>query len=136
MEIKHFNVQEFVFPELYDVYGDESIQFISKNIILTAIQLREIFGVMYINTWLFGGDLKYRGLRPYDCPIGALKSSHKTGKAIDFHFKNATTEEVREYILKNRFSFPLVNRMEMDTDTWIHLDHAGIMQDQIVMFKG
>lgn len=117
---------EFVPKEIYEVYGDNSIWFINKEIVSAAQFLRDFFGVpLVINNWFEQGDFNYSGYRPPDCLIGAKYSQHKLKSAIDCRSDKITPAEMREAILKNekKFMEAGVTCFESDTPTWLHIDN-------------
>lgn len=139
-----FITQEFVPPEIYNKFGERSINFIKPTTIITANQLRQRYGPMYINTWVFSNKgTRYRGYRPptldSDPIYGvrfARKSEHYFGGAIDYNFQDITIEEAYSDILKNRMLFPYIHRMEANPTTWIHSDSKDEFYDTIVIVKG
>ncbi len=125
MLTKNFIIQEFVTPEIYKIFGENSIWFIDKRIINVAQYLRETLNVpATINNWHSGGQYKESCLRNFQTSTGAKYSQHKYGRAADIKFYGLTPEEVRDYIRKN---FPVLSTMglttiEKDTPTWVHVD--------------
>lgn len=80
----------------------------------------------------------YRGFRPRSHQ-SARYSQHKFGRAVDFHVKNMTPDEVRQYILDNEQEFLNMGltRLEHgdDAPTWVHLDLAWTGLDSIYVFR-
>lgn len=50
---------------------------------------------IFINTWWWGGSSELRGWRPMDCPIGALSSTHKFFRGVDFIVEGISSEQIR-----------------------------------------
>jgi hypothetical protein len=64
---------------------------------------------------------QYGGFRPQDCPVGAPKSSHKTGQGIDIYdprHELATWFHKHAAVLKDH---GLAMEHPDDTPTWLHL---------------
>lgn len=135
MIAKYFDIREFVSPAVYNRYNQVAWWFIDPRLIITADSLREIFGPMIINDWMFGGSFRYRGFRSaldLDAPPAPF-SQHRFGRAFDSHFKNATVQEVRKYILANPAKFPHIRGLELDVN-WLHCDTRN--SDKLITFRG
>lgn len=133
--LKHFVIKEFVPPEVWNAEGENAIARIDPLILLTAEQVREFFDApVTINNWSLGGQLRYRGYRPASCTVGAKKSMHREGKAIDFDIKGLTAQQGRKRILDNQNSFPHIRRMERGV-SWVHVDIKDTGKDEIVLFN-
>lgn len=103
---------------------------VDVKIILVAQWLRDKLGKpITINDWASGGSYRYSGLRPEDCPIGAKKSAHKEGKAIDIKVKGMTAKEVFEFCLKYSDELYAMGVREIEDNrfapTWTHLSTRG-----------
>lgn len=101
---------------------EELISFIDPMLICSDQLLRDIFGPATINNWWDGGERIYSGFRPVNCSIGAQFSDHKKGMASDKIFKNATPDEVREYI-KAHWKDLGITKIEEDV-SWVHTSVA------------
>ena len=135
---KYFNLDEFVPPETYSKFKSDAIWFTTKAIIESAFHLRTKFGECTINDWYIGGDYKYSGYRPITCRVGADNSLHRCGKAADLKFKNATPEEVRNYIKSNAPIFLALGltTIESNTDSWVHIDCRTTNANYILEVNG
>jgi len=118
---KYFKIQELVPKEVYKDLANYAWSLIDNRVLLTLDQLRKRYGAIIINTWYYGGDAEWRGLRPVDCPIGSKYSQHKYGRAADCTFKYVRAETVRGDILNNPRMFPHINAIELDV-SWLHFD--------------
>ena len=132
---ENFVAGEFLPPDAHE-YTDDPLSLITEWQIRVAEALRERFGVTYLNTWIYGGNLVARGIRiPYGvtAKIGVAGSRHRLGLAIDASFKNITADEARKKIKADEFFFMLkgVSRFENGV-SWLHVD-AGL---QITSFNG
>ncbi len=125
---KYFKLQE-MFPrdyykEVYPQLGDMMWILIDNRILFTADMLRERYGTMVVNDWLWRTDNanNYRGFRPHNCTVGAVFSQHRFGRALDCKFKNVEAEEVRLDIRSNdKYAFKYITAIELDV-TWLHID--------------
>ena len=102
-------------------YGDTRWQWFDDRALITLEKLREWAGTTLINDWYWGGENQWGGLRPLNCPVGALMSQHRFGRAFDPKFVFKTADEVREYILSNRDKFPYITCLEFGIP-WTHFD--------------
>jgi hypothetical protein len=134
---KHFASHEFLPPEIYQVYGDRGLMFMDSRILWTADALRDYFKApVYINNWFWKGQTRYRGLRPFDCAVGARLSQHKFGRAIDFFVKGIESDEVRKEIKAHpgEASFTYITAAEEDIPH-VHLDCRNTNKEGITWFK-
>lgn len=135
---KHFRIEELVYPGFYEAHkhrGNMIWLAFDQRVLITVDALREHFGSIYVNTWLWGGPLNFSGLRPMNCEEGAALSQHKFGRATDPKFKKVTADEVREDMRKHgcmdpkqdRHGLPLRYRYircieEFPDMSWFHFD--------------
>lgn len=123
----NFYLQEFVTPYLYKKWKDKSVIFVDERIIYLAQWIRDRFGKpMTINNWHSGGKFQYRGVRPANCSVGASKSQHKFGRAIDFTIVGFCGKEIQRDIRNNQreyynYGLRAVESIEK-APTWMHLD--------------
>lgn len=121
---KNFSLAEFVHPDFINILGDRAALLVNKNLIDTAQALRDQLQTpIKINDWHSGGNFKFSGLRPLNSSVGAKRSIHKTGHAIDLKSK-VTAEKVYYHILNNQDKYPYITRMENieHTPTWNHVE--------------
>lgn len=125
---KYFKLQEFFpkdyFNQTYSKLGERMWLLIDNRILWTADHLRERYGPMIANDWLWrvNNGNNYRGFRPSDCTIGATFSQHRFGRALDCKFKHVDVEEIRQEIIQNdAFDFKYITTVEMDV-SWLHFD--------------
>lgn len=134
-----FCLQEYVSRETYEQHGDKCVRWISDTLIradralITALELYFNRPVSCtINSWVFGGDRQFSGLRRKGEPYFREYSLHSSGQASDkqFKFKDTgepiATREVYDFIREHQDEFYAlgVRRMEdiRDAPTWIHWD--------------
>ncbi len=121
---KYFLLHEITYPgtvslgtmKYFDPGYFEAIDFI-----------REFFGKpVYANNWAWGGKMRYRGLRPFNCRVGSSKSQHKYGRGFDFNIKGMTPDEIRRAILENKIEFLKHGWTTIEdgqyAPTWVHID--------------
>lgn len=122
-----FILQEFVPKEIYDQFGDNSIWFIDKDIVLLADFIRSRFGKpMTINNWHSGGQFNNRGFRMPNCATGGFLSQHKLKNAIDFNIEGKTPQEVYKDIMDNQDMYLKAGATTVEdieyTNGWNHID--------------
>jgi len=97
-----------------------------KRILITADRLRERYGPMLCNTYVFGGNHQFRGWRPWKCSVGATYSQHKFGRAIDLEPVQVTVNEIHADMRRRGREIPAfeyVGRVEDAPGmTWLHVD--------------
>lgn len=123
----YFYLYEFVPKEIYERWGDKSIWFIDRRIVLLADFIRDRFGKpMTINNWHEGGPFSYRGFRQRSCEVGGDLSQHRFGRAIDFSIKDTTVEEIYKDINDNFDMYSKAGLTTIEdisfTTHWIHAD--------------
>lgn len=138
---KHFAVQEYIPPEIYNALGDKSILLMDYRVLKTDDSIREHFGKPIImNTWHNKklvekyGVRKYSGFRQAECTIGSVFSQHKYGRASDKIMLYLDIEEVRKEILKNQKHFPYITVIE-DKVSWLHTDCRCIVDSEIQLIN-
>jgi len=137
----HFEYHEFFSSGL--LYN-QSESFMRKLLDPRLVPLMELIrstfdNPVYCNNWYWGGNMMYRGFRPWTTPFGVPYSQHKFGRAMDFNVKDITPDEVRSYILNHQSMFMNagLTRIEdgRDATTWVHVDLAWTGQNSIVTFR-
>lgn len=121
---KNFVIQEFVYPEMFEKYGEKAQWFIDKRIVQACQLLRDKVGrSITINNWHSGGHYKESGLRTFDTSTGARFSQHKFGAAADLKIDDMGGEEMRDVVKKYWPDLKgLISTIEDDTDSWLHMD--------------
>jgi hypothetical protein len=112
---------------LPDGYSDLSV--IDKDLLAIYGVIKNKFPDVWVNLNGKQRVHNYCGWRPQDCKVGAAKSAHKQGKALDFHCKNLN--ELREWIAANNDTLG-ITRMECSsaTPTWCHIDIMPLTEAQ------
>lgn len=146
---KYFQPYELIPPELYtydmmvsETARERAYEMMDEKLLITIdiIRGKIIKAPLICNTWYQDGNRKYSGLRPADCAIGAPKSQHKLGKAVDLLCNKYTAEEMRQMIEQNQHLLPYPIRIEKDV-WWLHIDvkertRGPHCNDKILYFKG
>ena len=109
------------------------------RILRTADVLRERYGKLICNDWYWRTSFnspeihgnEYRGWRPPNCPVGAVMSSHKWGRALDLIPLECTVEEIRNDIINNPTSFKYIKAIEMEVP-WLHIDCRSWYENKIL----
>lgn len=143
MVSKHFTIQEFVYPEAYEKYGEKSIDLIDKRLIYIAEFLREDIGLpVTINDWHIGGQFHESGLRDPNTKTGSPLSAHKKGKAIDPKVKGWDGKMWYDYVRRNAAKLYALGLRRIEdrkiATTWCHMDtkeHEELNTIQIVDLK-
>ena len=122
---KYFKIYELVPPTVYQERGHKAWELLDENLLRVIDELRNIFGSATINSWKWGGEFKWSGLRTANCKIGSKYSQHRFGRAADMKFKNISPKEVRA-IIKNDARFwgrvMGIKCIENKTPSWLHVD--------------
>ncbi len=122
---KYFELYELVDRATYEKWGEDAWNLLNPDLLYSLDGLREFFGVpCYINNWYNGhGKDQYKGYRPPDCPIGALRSEHKKGNAADPIIEGIDAETARQKILDNQDHPLLCKIMRLEANVpWLHID--------------
>lgn len=118
----YFVLQEFVPPEIYSIYGANSIWFVDEEMVESIILLRkDLDAPCTINNWHTGGQYKNSGFRMPDTLVGGKLSQHKMKAAHDLKFRGIHPDQVRQH-LRNTFGRYCFTTIEKDTPTWTHVD--------------
>jgi hypothetical protein len=134
-----FRLEEYVPKSVFEKHGERSVRFISTALIEADYQLLQDLEKHYgrdiscsINTWVFGGDRDYSGLRVEGEPYFRPHSMHSMGSGSDkiFTFKDTgarvDNKKVYQLIRDNEAKYYAlgIRRMEdiRDASTWIHWD--------------
>lgn len=131
---KHFNTEELVSKQVYEIIGDAAIKLFDPKALETLEIIREIVNVPLIcNNWAEGGSRDDCGYRDLLCTVGAKKSAHKDGMAFDLISNKMTAQEMRDLIIANQDKLPYNIRIE-DNVSWLHFDvrNKGV---KIYLFK-
>lgn len=120
---EHFKIHELVPPQVYQDRGEKAWELFDERILMAIDDLRDSYGSITINNYMYGGDREWSGLRTPDSPWYSPYSQHTFGRAVDCLFKDADVEEVRKAILADDQIpyLPDITAVELDT-SWLHID--------------
>lgn len=127
MKPKWFKLEELLpksfYRKWYPIYRDKLWLLFDDRVLDTQDALRDIYGKMVCNTWLWGGNHQYRGWRPWNCRVGAKLSQHKSGRANDSVFIDVDTSQVRQDIINDihPYAFRHITAVEISVP-WLHFD--------------
>jgi len=123
---KYFRIGELVPKPFYEIHADKALNIwfvFDYRLLWTIDQLREKWGPLVANTWLWGGSSHYRGYRPADSTVGAALSQHKFGRAVDLIPIAEPVEDIRKDIIDKPYhpSYQHITCIEEDV-SWLHID--------------
>ncbi len=118
---RFFKTQELVPPSIYKQRGERSLSLIDDRVLITLDQLRRVLGPCTVNDWCFGGRFEQSGLRTDECKAYSPTSQHTFGRAMDCKFRDHTAEEVRQFVINSKETFPFITFIETDV-SWFHFD--------------
>lgn len=127
-----FAAHELVPETVYMYRGDRSWELLDDRLLITLDALREQFGPITVNNYMWGGDREWAGLRTANSPYGTEYSQHRFGRAADCIFTKNSVDTVRDYILGHPDAFPYINSVELET-SWLHFDVRNC--DRILTYK-
>ena len=136
---KNFFLDEFFPKETYLEKTQEEMEaMLDPTLPLICQKLRKIWGPMLINSWWYPevtNPRNYAGWRPKNCTVGAKKSMHKEGRAVDPIFLNISADEVRRAIIADnqRFFDMGIRRIENEV-SWLHLDTKQVARQKEIIF--
>ena len=136
MMSKHFKIHELVPLELYNLVDEEVLwRMIPDELIETMDYIKEKFhhGTCTVNSYHFGGDRGFSGLRMTNSPYYSKTSQHTKLNALDMIFSSYTAKDVRDYILENPEEFPHIGGLEMGV-SWLHWDIRPRVEGKIQLF--
>ena len=140
MLTNNFRLEEFIDPDTFKKYGEQSIWFIDVRIVTLAQFIRERIGKpCTVNNWHSGGSYQYSGFRPPTCSIGAKLSQHRFGRGIDLKVKGMTADELRQDIENNYSIYRKVGLTTIEdvayAPTWCHIDIRETGLDTLKIVK-
>ena len=143
---KYFKAKELVSPEVYKVHGENSIKYISEDILIFLDSLREELGVpILVNRPKLG--ITQRGLRTTVDELVQTKvkenrlylSPHVLGRGVDFEVPGLDLKYVYNKIINNPKKYITIKRIENPNVTipkgYIHVDNIETGKNGIYIFR-
>lgn len=118
---RYFRIEELVPPEVFHIRGDLAWELLDSRMLGALDLLRDRFGKITVNNWVWGGDREWSGLRTPDSPFYSPYSQHTFGRAADCLFASVSADEVRSEIISSPHLFPRIMSVELDV-SWLHFD--------------
>ena len=135
MKADFFEIYELVYPEMFKTWGEKAWQFINPSLIKVQDELRrQINETLYVNTYNWGGDREFSGLRPFNSSVGAKLSIHKFGSATDSIASTKSADELREIILNKFELFRGIGCLEIGIN-WLHMDVRNNVNDEVLFIN-
>lgn len=135
---KHFKIEELVPQKLFEEYKkkdsiDKLWLIFDKKLLELADNLREDYGSMTCNNWLWGGNRNLSGFRPFnEKDTGASLSQHKFGRALDLIPKHVEPDEMRNDIINKKKDYmKYIKCIEMDI-SWFHYDLRNSNDNKLI----
>jgi hypothetical protein len=130
MKLINFRLEELVGPETFERLGDNCWKLFNQNFLLDVDKfvsdLKRDLGVrgVTVNNWLWKGNFKQSGFREQNTSVGAPRSQHKQGNALDMKFNGCTVAQALAYLEINKSRYPFITTVEniAFTPTWLHVD--------------
>jgi len=99
-----------------------SLASFDNNLLAIYTKVKELFPGMWVNVKNGKRVNNWCGLRSPACNIGAPKSAHRSGKALDLHCANLAA--LREWCTSSGGLAAGIMRVEAEvaTPTWVHVD--------------
>lgn len=123
----HFHLEELVPKEIFQLFGAAAIQFIDHRIVNILEFERDYFGkAITVNNWNAGGSFNNRGYRDVLASVGAGRSQHKFGRAVDRNIDGMTCQEHYAEIIANTDKWIGAGVTTLEdikmTNGWVHSD--------------
>lgn len=126
-----FKAHELVPPSVYKEHGERALRFIDTRIIDILTFLRDYYkSPITVNNYMYGGQLKNRGLRLEGLPFFRKYSCHSFGRAVDFNVKGVPTEQVYQDIFNMADDLKTLKLTGVediaDATTWTHITVSNL----------
>ncbi len=136
----YFDLREFIPPQIYNQFGERSLQFLDPKIITLATAYREFFQLpVVINNWHLGKGFSYRGYRPPRVNVGGEYSQHKFGRAFDCNIGKMNELQMFNAVKENFEYFKQFGLTTLEdyrfTDGWLHSDVRFTNKDELLIVK-
>jgi len=143
---KHFRIEELVSKQVYEdrKAKQDWWRFFNPEALQTLDQLREEFGSMTINNWVWDGNRNCSGFHLKGEWNRSEYSGHRMWGAFDIIFKEHTSEEVRIALLGEEPTqvkvYPTIERYPHITEieygiSWFHV-RCNSNIDGVLVYPG
>lgn len=136
LTLSNFKLYELVNKRVIDLLGDNAWSLFNSEFVKDVDRLVSDLKKdtkctsCIVNDWNWGGGYTQSGFREADSDVGATKSQHRIGNALDLKFVGITIDEALDYLAKGQDKYPSIRRYEMLDYTrsnnkyggWLHLD--------------
>lgn len=134
---KYFKIHELVPVKLVNMLHEDLLwSMLDDGIIKGLDAIKEQFpnGTITVNSYKWGGDRGWSGIRTKDSKWYSEGSMHSVGKAFDMVFSAYEVKEVKKFILENQELFPGITRIEGGDIGWLHIDCKPTGKKNIYVF--
>lgn len=136
LQLMNFKSYELVGSRVHNLLGDNSLKLFKENFLFDmdnfVTDLKADLGCksVVINDWFWGGAYDDSGYRDNLSTEGSSTSFHRKGMALDLKFVGISLDQAYEYLLKNKYRYPSIKRVESLNATrsnnkyggWLHID--------------
>ena len=136
MKSDYFKIRELVPLELYNLVDEEVLwRMIPLELIHTMDYIKEKFklGTCTINSYAWGQDRNWSGLRLKNRPYYSETSQHTKFNALDMVFTSYNSKDIRDDILAYPEEYPHIGGLEMGV-SWLHFDIRPRTNGKINLF--
>ena len=117
----YFRPEELVPPR----FAINWYKYCDGTMLIALDRLRDRFGSITINNYLWGGNLQYAGYRPFDSGTGSNDSQHCFGRAFDLKFgSQVDLEEVISHIQSSMPEITIVRKYNWG----LHIDNRNCIK--------
>lgn len=133
---ENISLQELISKEHYESQGELAIRAINKRAPRAIQFIRNEYGPVKINDWLWGGEFNESGVRLSHHKYYRPYSDHSFGNAFDLKFSESNFKDVIKDIKNSpEVYIPLgITGLEINTDGWVHVSFANYNAKGIVLF--
>ena len=134
---QYFKIQELVPVDMYNKLSEDLLWSMFNHRTISSLDaVKDKFpkGTMIINSYMWGGDRGWSGIRTKDSKYYSERSMHSKAKAFDAVFNRYDVEDVRQYILENQGEFPFIGGIELGV-SWLHFDSRPRRNGKIITFN-
>ena len=131
---RHFLIKELIPPDLSHPKQWAALwRLFDDRLLRAADLLRDEYGPMTVNDWIWGGGYTDSGLRLPGSEYYSFTSQHSHGRALDLKPQDAEVQRIREDIIGRKKSWMgLITGVELDVE-WLHIDTRNA--EELHMFR-